>query len=148
MKSEHGQLQNIASAEQMNMLRRKNFAHLGCAAGREVYVVPITYALEGDYIYSHSRQGHKIEVMRKHPDVCIQVEEITDLFHWKSVIAWGRYEELEGDQAAQASRILLQSVVKNFAEKVSQLELDFAAITVKSIFFRLRIERMTGRQEN
>jgi nitroimidazol reductase NimA-like FMN-containing flavoprotein (pyridoxamine 5'-phosphate oxidase superfamily) len=36
------------------------------------------------------------------------VEQIRDLTNWRSVIAWGRYEELNGDAAAMAMGLLIE----------------------------------------
>jgi nitroimidazol reductase NimA-like FMN-containing flavoprotein (pyridoxamine 5'-phosphate oxidase superfamily) len=132
----------------MKILADGSFGHLGCSFGGEVYIVPINYALDGDYIYAHSRQGHKTDIMRKNPRVCLQVEELKDTFHWRSVIAWGRYEELFGDEAAKAMRLLLRTYArKQPGARMSELEMDFAGVATNAVFFRLRIERMTGRQE-
>ena len=44
--------------------------------------------------------------MRTNPQVCFEVERVDDLTTWRSVIAWGSYEELTGDDAAQGMRML------------------------------------------
>lgn len=36
----------------------------------------------------------KIEMMRKNPKVCFEVDDIKNIFSWKSVIAWGTFEEI------------------------------------------------------
>ena len=41
--------------------------HLGCCADNTSYVVPIAYAYDGTHIYSHAREGTKIDLMRKIP---------------------------------------------------------------------------------
>jgi nitroimidazol reductase NimA-like FMN-containing flavoprotein (pyridoxamine 5'-phosphate oxidase superfamily) len=48
----------------------------------------------------------KLRMMRAHPNVCLQVERITDITNWESVIAWGMFEELHGDEAAKARQLL------------------------------------------
>lgn len=44
--------------------------------------------------------------MRANPEVCSQVDEIDDMANWRSVIAWGRYEELKGELAIAAMNLL------------------------------------------
>ena len=39
-------------------------------------------------------EGKKIEMMRKNPEVCFQVDAIADLLNWESVICWGKFEEI------------------------------------------------------
>jgi hypothetical protein len=69
-------------------------------------VVPVSYVYDGDAVYGHSADGLKVRMMRKSPDVCFEVDEIDDLANWRSVIAWGKYEELKGDVAAAAMNLL------------------------------------------
>ncbi len=134
----------LSSKEASGLLAKKNLGHLGCSVGDEPYVVPVTYALEGDFIYSHSPEGKKIEIMRKNPNVCLQVEEAEGLFQWRSVIARGRFEELKGDPAAAGMRVLLNRL-RLEPKHISSLEMDFEAMLERSIIYRIKIERLTGR---
>lgn len=102
---------------------------------------------EDGYIYSHSKPGHKVEMMRKNPKVCFQVEEVQDFFHWKSVVAWGTFEELKGDAATVAMRLLLSKFVGS-EKRRSELEIDFAAQLESAIIYRIKVEKSTGRFEN
>jgi nitroimidazol reductase NimA-like FMN-containing flavoprotein (pyridoxamine 5'-phosphate oxidase superfamily) len=36
----------------------------------------------------------KIDMMRKNPEVCFQVDSIKNLANWESVICWGRFHEI------------------------------------------------------
>lgn len=95
------------SAKQIDaVLKRSTVGHIGVHADGRTYVVPITYVHDGDSVYGHSTLGLKVRMMRKNPDVCFEVEEIEDLANWRSVIARGRYEELTGDVAAAAARLI------------------------------------------
>ncbi|MDB5156842.1 MAG: pyridoxamine 5-phosphate oxidase [Mucilaginibacter sp.] len=35
-----------------------------------------------------------LNIMRKNPEVCFQVDDIDDLLNWESVICWGKFEEI------------------------------------------------------
>ena len=146
MKPYHGELDNLYPNESLSLLEEKQFAHLACHAGHEIYLVPISYVYSDQSIYSHSKPGRKIDLMRKNPKVCLQVEDIKDFFHWKSVIVWGRYEELKGDQANRAMRLLLQKF-REQNKRHSSLELDFSAQLESAIIYQIHIEKMTSRSE-
>ncbi len=88
------------------ILREGTVGRLGIHADGRTYVVPITYVYDGDAVYGHSVLGQKIRMMRKSPEVCFEVEDITDLANWRTVIASGRYEELTGDVATAAARLI------------------------------------------
>src|SRR5438046_1479078 len=78
-------------------------------------VVPITYAYDGTSIYCHSKEGMKIKMMRTNRSVCFEVDEITNMKNWKSVILWGTYEELKDDEARKTG-------IRIFADRMKPIE--------------------------
>jgi nitroimidazol reductase NimA-like FMN-containing flavoprotein (pyridoxamine 5'-phosphate oxidase superfamily) len=44
--------------------------------------------------YGYTTVGQKVEWMRANPQVCVEVDEAENCICWRSVIAFGRYEEL------------------------------------------------------
>jgi nitroimidazol reductase NimA-like FMN-containing flavoprotein (pyridoxamine 5'-phosphate oxidase superfamily) len=92
--------------EQIDELLRDQFvARIGCVENGEVYVVPIIYAYDGDAFYVASVEGRKVRAMREQPRVCFEVDRY-EAGSWRSAIAYGRYEELVGDDAERALDIL------------------------------------------
>jgi nitroimidazol reductase NimA-like FMN-containing flavoprotein (pyridoxamine 5'-phosphate oxidase superfamily) len=85
---------NMNRADCMALLRTSRLARLACVKDGRPYVVPITYAADGDDLYSFSLLGQKIEWMRANPQVCVQVDGFEDEREWRSVVVHGRYEEL------------------------------------------------------
>ena len=100
-------LGELSPAAIESLLHTQWVARIGCHASRLTYVVPISYAYDGRAIYGHSAEGLKLEMLRANPDVCVEVDHADDVANWESVIAWGRYEELEGEAAEEALRLLL-----------------------------------------
>lgn len=88
------------------VLRRQVVGRIGVHADGRTYVVPVSYVYDGDAIYAHSAEGLKLRMMRASPEVCFQVDEMDDLANWRSVIAWGRFEELAGGPATAAIDLL------------------------------------------
>jgi len=76
------------------LLKQQVTGRVACHADGITYIVPINYVYDGTCIYSHSAAGKKIEMMRNNPQVCFEVDEIQSIFKWKSVIAWGVFEEV------------------------------------------------------
>lgn len=148
METEHIHLQKLADAEIYEVLDRAGHGHLACHNWRETYVVPVTFVRDGDYIYSHSLVGKKIKMMRSHPQVCLQAEEIESFFNWRSVVLWGRFEELSGIEAATGMRLLTQKIAQMESQRgLSAMEVEISAILNQSVIYRIRIEKMTGRSE-
>jgi uncharacterized protein len=103
-------LGTLRTDEIERLLHEEVIGRIGCLDGMNCYVVPITYAYDGTAIYGHSRDGRKLRAMQAHPRVCFEVDRWRDLSNWESVIAWGRYEPLEGTAAVDAMTRLVARV--------------------------------------
>ncbi len=78
-----------------NLLHSQVIGRIGCHADDTTYVVPVSYAYDGTYIYGHTLEGMKIDMMRKNPNVCFEVDVMENMSNWRSVISWGNFEELK-----------------------------------------------------
>ena len=105
-----------------NLLKSELIGRLGCFDGNKVYVVPITYAYNNGYIYGHTKDGLKIHMMRNNPNVCFEIDWMKDMSNWKSVIVYGTFEELKGDDANNGLEILMKSIISNLGRKSSPPE--------------------------
>ena len=88
------EVEEMAANEVHALLRRADYGHLGCARDNRPYVLPIHYAYQDPDIYIFTTEGMKTEFIAANPEVCLQVEEVVDRTHWKSVIAIGKAERL------------------------------------------------------
>jgi nitroimidazol reductase NimA-like FMN-containing flavoprotein (pyridoxamine 5'-phosphate oxidase superfamily) len=77
-----------------DLLKQQVTGRIACHAGGVTYIVPVNYVYDGKRVYGHSSAGKKIEMMRQNPEVCFEIDEIKSIFNWKSVIAWGTFEEI------------------------------------------------------
>ena len=98
-------------------LKSQVVGRLGCTDGDKVYVVPITFAYDNGCIYGHTKDGLKIRMMRKNPNVCFETDWVEDLSNWKSVIAYGTYEELDKSEANKGLDILMNNVMFSLGKK-------------------------------
>ena len=85
----------LTNSQIIQVLHTQLYGRLGCVSNGKPYIVPVSYAFDGKHIYAHSREGQKIEMLRKNPQACFQVDVIENLSKWRSVIILGRYHELK-----------------------------------------------------
>ncbi|MBI3792261.1 MAG: pyridoxamine 5'-phosphate oxidase family protein [Gemmatimonadetes bacterium] len=100
-------LGELSPHEIEHVLRAEWVARLGLCDRDRPYVVPVNYAYEDDAIYAHSNDGHKLRLLRGGHPVCVEVDAVENLANWRSVIAWGRFEELHGADAMRALNLLV-----------------------------------------
>lgn len=127
------------------VLQTARVARLGCIVNGEPYIVPINYSFEDDYLYSHSLPGMKIKGLRENPRACVQVDEIESDLHWRSAIAFGKFEEIT-TQAERAE--ILGELLKQFP-MLTPVEAAICAdgCSPEVIVFRIKIDRVTGVSE-
>lgn len=149
-------IRQLSSTEIDDLLSKQIVGRIGCYYENEIYVVPISYAYNDNAIYCHSFEGKKMEMMRKNPKVCLQVDEMKDMANWNSVIAWGDFEELlDEKEKNNALKILLERHLPFMSSITTHLgdvwpfssgttsELD----KIPGIVFRICITKKTGRLE-
>lgn len=144
-------IEELTAARIEQLLHEQVIGRIGCHARGRTYVVPITYAYVGGSIISHTGNGLKVRMMRENPNVCFEVEDLSHLPRWASVIAQGRYEELGG---AAADAALEQLVARLGASPPAASSMPWQGAGVyeptshaqrPDVIFRIVIEEKTGR---
>lgn len=126
---------------------------VGCHANGITYIVPISYAYDGEYIYGHTKEGMKIDIMRQNPAVCFEVDELRDVANWKSVITWGRFEELLWPEEREvALRKLAERILPMLPSQTMHLSPDYPFMpedvnSIEGVVFRISVRQRTGRFE-
>ena len=104
-------LGNLNNRQIIDLLTKQVIGRLGCHANGETYVVPINYVYRNNAIYAHSGNGKKMEMMQANPKVCFQVDELRDTFRWESVILWGNFTILSGEERQQALQGIIHKIM-------------------------------------
>ena len=144
---------SLVNSEIDQILQNERIGRIGCYADGKVYVVPTTFAYDGKYIYGHSRDGLKIEMMRKNPNVCFEIDSMEDMANWKSVIIQGVYQELMGASGEEALKFFMEKLELNTAgdnsmssQGMVQFHHDEQSV-VKTVVYRILVMEKTGRYE-
>lgn len=132
------------------LLAANRLGRLACAKDCQPYLVPITYSLFDNYLYSFSMPGQKVDWMRINPKVCVQVDEFGEGRAWKSVIINGIFEELPDRIGFKHEREHAWSLLSKHANwwepgGLKPVTPPMATIS-PHLFYRIAIEGMTGRQ--
>ena len=128
------------------LLRGEVIARLGCISEGRVYVVPVTYVYDGTYVWGHAMDGAKLQAMRAHPEVCVEVEHVDDMSNWRSVIAWGTFEECRGEDWDTGMALLVEHIMPLLKFPPHQRPPDMSALRRGSVY-RIRLHDRTGRFE-
>ena len=138
----------------IDILRKNYIGRLAYIAKGEPYVIPVTYYYYNDnnYIISYSAEGHKIESMRINHCVSIEVDEITSINRWRSVLVHGLFEELERIDAKFLLHQFAEGVKKVISEREKENPQFIGEFSNKlkgegtPVVYRIRIQGITGKQ--
>lgn len=137
-----------------DVLSQQIIGRIGCHADGITYIVPISYAYDGKCIYARTYEGLKVDLMRKNPSICFQVDIMDNMANWKSVIAWGKYKEItDADERNEAIKKLISRKIPGIASKMVQLSPLWPFSTIENhevidgIIFCIVLDKKTGRFE-
>jgi hypothetical protein len=126
----------------------ESVVRIGCHADGRTYVVPAAYAYADGAVHCFSYEGLKIAMMRANPEVCVEIDHVEHFSSWRSVIARGRAEVLEGDEATAAVRILATRLTSLIDDPKSRARLDEALGEGGSFYVvKIALREKTGRVE-
>ncbi|HVZ55496.1 MAG TPA: pyridoxamine 5'-phosphate oxidase family protein [Chitinophagaceae bacterium] len=136
-----------------NLLLSQVIGRLACCQARQPYITPVTYAYDGKYLIGQTNEGMKLNILRKNPQVCFEVDQMLDMANWQSVVITGTFEELEGAEAEQAREYLMDRVMPLLTsatihphEHAVQSRVSDAT-RIKPVMYRIAIKTKSGRYE-
>jgi len=91
-------IDEMSRKEMHELLQKVGHGHLGCSLEGHPYVLPMHYYFDEPNIYIFTTAGMKTQYMDANPEVCLQVEAVEDLQHWRSVTVTGRAEHITEPQ--------------------------------------------------
>jgi nitroimidazol reductase NimA-like FMN-containing flavoprotein (pyridoxamine 5'-phosphate oxidase superfamily) len=139
-------VEDMSAAETHALLQRQHFAHLGCARDNRPYVVPMHFAYDGQEIFFFTTSGMKTRFIDANPQVCLQVEEITDSTHWRSVMVTGDADHITDSAELQRAMKLITERNPSLTPAISATEVDSWGREVDIAVYRITPRIIDGRK--
>ncbi len=136
----------MTPAEMHVLLQRESFGHLGCSREGRPYVVPMHYAYDGKELYFFTTEGMKTQFIGVNPQVCLQIEEVTDSSHWRSVMVIGRADRVTKREETERGMKLITERNPSLSPAISATELDSLGRSVDIALYRITPELIDGRK--
>jgi len=139
-------VEDMTSAEMHSLLQTVAFGHLGCSQNGRPYVVPMHYAYDGKELFFFTTQGMKTQFMEGNPEVCLQVEEVRDSSHWRSVMVIGRAERLATPEEMERGMQLITERNPSLTPAISATQIDTWGRGVDIALYRIQPKIIDGRK--
>lgn len=146
-------LGELNESEINNLLVSRSVGRIGCTDGNKPYIIPVTYVYNGKNIIGQTREGMKLDIIRKNPNVCFEVDVMGNMNNWQSVVVSGTFHELAGEEAEKAREYLFGRVLtlmtssaihQHEHEEISEVD---DSNRIKPIIYQIEITEKTGRFE-
>jgi nitroimidazol reductase NimA-like FMN-containing flavoprotein (pyridoxamine 5'-phosphate oxidase superfamily) len=143
----------LSNQEIKQVLSDNIFGRLGFSDRKNTYIIPISYAFHDNIIYCHTREGSKLKIMRSNPSVCFEVEVISDMANWKTVLCMGKFEEIVNkEDRSHALEYLVERLLPIISSETTHLFPNWPfppsnLNEIKGVVFKINITSATGRFE-
>jgi nitroimidazol reductase NimA-like FMN-containing flavoprotein (pyridoxamine 5'-phosphate oxidase superfamily) len=137
---------SLDRAEIDALLARNHVGRLAYAHGRRVEVQPVHYVYADGWLYGRTSEGAKVEAIGQGWwPVAFEVDEVDDLFRWRSVVVHGGFymipaegAEWEMKEREKAIHLLRSLIPETFTET--------DPTPFRSLLFRIAVQEASGRE--
>lgn len=138
-------IDEMGQKEIHDLLDKVNYGHLGCTVEGHPYVLPMHYYFENPELYIFTTEGMKTQYIDANPEVCLQVEEIHHLSHWRSVIVMGRAERLTDQQDIDRAMQSVKVQNPTLSPAINRTWIDAWGRSEIIAIYRIHPSEMSGR---
>ncbi|MBB3593489.1 hypothetical protein FHX08_003892 [Rhizobium sp. BK529] len=94
-------VERMSYQECIALVKRQWLARLACSDDNIPYVIPVQYSYFDDRLYVFTLPGKKLEIMRRNPNVCLEVDQLKSRHSWSSVVIDSRFTDLSGEASSE-----------------------------------------------
>jgi nitroimidazol reductase NimA-like FMN-containing flavoprotein (pyridoxamine 5'-phosphate oxidase superfamily) len=126
------------------LLQRHHTGRLAYAYHDRVDIEPIAYAFDENALYGRTSPGTKLTMLRHHPWVAFEVDEVEGLYDWRSVVVHGTLYVLDaagGDRDRESYSRALEIVRRVDAEALTTGDVT----PQRTVVFQVAIDVISGR---
>ncbi|MEH1919882.1 pyridoxamine 5'-phosphate oxidase family protein [Nostoc sp.] len=138
-------IDEMNSKEIHELLHQIGYGHLGCVHEGKPYVMPMYYYLEEEDIYLFTTVGMKTHDIDANPEICLQVEEIHDPLHWRSVIVNGRASRLTEHSDIDRVMHLIKERNTTLSPAINRTWIDAEGRSEAIAIYRIHESEISGR---
>jgi hypothetical protein len=134
-----------------DVIRRAEICRLAMIDDGEPYIVPMNFGYSDGCLYFHcAKEGRKLDVLRKNPKVCFELEADVRLVKgeapckwstsFESIIGWGTADIIVDEKEVRRG---LEVLMSHYTDGPFDFDLRSLSLTA---LIRVRAERMTGKR--
>lgn len=127
------------------MLLRNNVGRIAFSYHDRVDVQPIHYVYERGWLYGRTSEGDKVAALKHNQWIAFEVDEVTDVFDWRSIVIHGSFWILHPRGSPHAEELWVKA-----AELVSRIVpgalTEHDPVGFRQTLFRIAVADVRGRE--
>ena len=134
---------DLPPTEAIEMLARHHVGRLAFTFHDRVDIEPISYVFADGWVYARTSPGTKLAVVKHHPWVAFEVDEVRSRTDWQSVVVHGTIYFLEADRDADRADYAVAVQILRSADEDALTPGD--ATPHRQVLFRIHADEIIGR---
>ena len=127
------------------LLARNNVGRMAYARGSHIDIEPLHYVYANGWLYGRTSPGRKLDVAaREWWPVAFEVDEVDELFRWRSVVIHGGFYTLD-PQGAAWEREEAQKAVALLRSLLPETLTEEDPVPSRTVLFRIAVQEVSGR---
>lgn len=137
-------IEKLGRAACVALLERNRVGRIAFADGPRVDVQPVHYVVHDGWIYGRTSEGAKLYALKQNWLVAFEVDEIDDLFEWRSVVVHGGFYRLDPEgTAADVAR--WETALAELRTVLPETFTDADPVPYRSVLFGIAMQEVSGR---
>lgn len=133
---------DLSPDEAVAVLARNDFGRLAFTLRNRVDVQPLHYVYDDGWLYGRTREGGKIDTLRRNQWVAFEVDEVAGPFDWRSVVVHGGFYLLSPEGAGQPT---WEHAIGQLRRLLPATLTEDDPVPFRTIVFRIAVQEITGR---
>jgi uncharacterized protein len=126
------------------LLARNHVGRVAFSFHDRVDLEPVHYVYAEGWLNGRTAMGAKVAVLRHHPWVAFEVDEVEGLFDWRSVVVHGVVEMPAAD-GSPADRDAYERILAHIREVLPSAFSDADPAPERILPFRIHVDTISGR---
>ena len=138
------QISDMTSDACHALLQRHHVGRMAYCFHNRVDITPLHYAYADGWLFARTSHGHKMEVLAHAPWVAFEVDEIDDVFDWRSVVVHGTAYAMDQHGAPLDAEHWARGI-ELLREIVPETGTESDPVPFRDLVFGIYVQSMVGR---
>lgn len=143
------QFRELDRAEIEAILARNHVGRIAYARNHRIEIQPVHYVYSDDWIYGRTSYGSKYRALGETAyrwwPVAFEVDEVEDLFRWRSVLVHGGFYLIDRE-GPQHERKAWNKAVELLRELIPETLRPSDPVPFRTALFRIAVQEVSGRE--